>query len=94
MNRLSNECVADESCRRPDHPIGHGETDSVQPFERIKRVNAVGNEYWSSRDFAGVLDYTDYRNFEQVVQKARVACFNSGQRVDDHFVDITEMITI
>jgi len=35
-----------------------------------------------------------YRNFEQVVQKARMACFNSGQRVEDHFVDITEMVAI
>jgi DNA-damage-inducible protein D len=64
------------------------------PFERIKRVNTAGNEYWSSRDFAGVLGYADYRNFEQVIGKARMACFNSGQRVEDHFVDITEMIGI
>ena len=54
----------------------------------------VKGGYWSSRDFAGVLGYTDYRNFEQVVQKARVACFNSGQRGEDHFVDINEMVTI
>ena len=64
------------------------------PFEQIRRVNAAGNEHWSSRDFAKVLGYTDYRNFEQVVEKAKIACFNSGQRVDDHFVDITEMIEI
>ena len=66
----------------------------ISPFERIKRVNDAGVEYWSSRDFAGVLGYTDYRNFEQVVRKARMACFNSGQRVEDHFVDITEMVAI
>jgi len=64
------------------------------PFERIKRVNASSNEHWSSRDFARVLDYTDYRNFEQVVEKAKKACFNSGQRLEDHFVDITDMIEI
>jgi hypothetical protein len=40
------------------------------------------------------LGYTDYRDFEQVVRKARMACFNSGQRVEDHFVDSTEMIAI
>ncbi|MDP2599407.1 MAG: BRO family protein [Deltaproteobacteria bacterium] len=48
----------------------------------------------ASRDFAQALHYTDYRNFEQVVQKARMACFNCGQRIEDHFVDITEMIEI
>lgn len=66
----------------------------VSPFEQIKRINDAGNEFWSSRDFAQILDYADYRNFEQVVNKARTACFNSGQRIDDHFVDVTEMVDL
>lgn len=69
-------------------------SNHISPFERIRRTNETGNEYWSSRDFAQALNYTDYRNFEQVVQKARMACFNGGQRIEDHFVDITEMIEI
>jgi len=66
----------------------------VSPFEQIRRVNASGAEFWSSREFAAVLGYSDYRNFEQVIQKARLACFNSGQKVEDHFVDVTELIEI
>ncbi|MDQ7778825.1 MAG: DNA damage-inducible protein D [Planctomycetota bacterium] len=69
-------------------------TGHDSPFERIRRTNDAGAEYWSSRDFANVLGYSDYRNFEQVVAKGRLACFNSGHRVEDHFVDITEMIEI
>lgn len=69
-------------------------TGSVSPFERIRRTNTAGNEYWSSRDFAQVLGYNDYRNFEQVIQKARTACFTSGHRIEDHFVDVTEMVGI
>jgi DNA-damage-inducible protein D len=69
-------------------------TGNDSPFERIKRINQTGNEYWSSRDFAQILDYSDYRNFEQVIKKAKSACFNSGHRIEDHFVDITEMIEI
>ena len=69
-------------------------THDITPFEQIRRINATGNEFWSSRDFARVLGYTDYRNFEAVIEKARAACFNSGQRVEDHFVDITEMVEI
>ncbi len=64
------------------------------PFERIRRTNAAGAEYWSSRDFAQVLGYSDYRNFEQAMKRAKTACFNSGQRIEDHFVEITEMIEI
>ena len=64
------------------------------PFEAIKRTNEAGIEFWSSRDFAQALDYGDYRNFEGVVEKAKLACFNSGHRIEDHFVDVTEMIEI
>jgi DNA-damage-inducible protein D len=67
---------------------------TTNTFERIKRVNQSGAEFWSSRDFAQVLGYTDYRNFEAVVEKARTACFSSGQRAEDHFVEINEMIEI
>ena len=41
-----------------------------------------------------MLGYADYRNFDQVIGKARLACFNSGQRIEDHFVDVTEMVGI
>jgi DNA-damage-inducible protein D len=66
----------------------------ITPFERSCRENPTGNDFWSSRDFAHILDYADYRNFEGVVERARRACFNSGQRIEDHFVDFTEMIEI
>jgi DNA-damage-inducible protein D len=66
----------------------------VSPFERIKRTNEAGAEFWSSREFAEVLQYSDYRNFEAVIDRAKLACFNSGHRVEDHFVDVTEMVRI
>lgn len=66
----------------------------VSPFERIRRTSEAGGEYWSSRDFATVLEYGDYRNFEGVVEKAKLACFNSGYRIEDHFVDVTDMVPI
>ena len=66
----------------------------ISPFERIKRTSDAGVEYWSSRDFAEVLGYGDYRNFEGVIEKAKLSCFNSGHRIEDHFVDVTEMIEI
>lgn len=69
-------------------------TGNDSPFEQIKRLNNAGGEYWSSRDFSKILGYSDYRNFEQVIKKAKSACFNSGHRIEDHFVDITEMIEI
>jgi hypothetical protein len=69
-------------------------SQAITPFEQIRRTNPAGNEFWSSRDFARVLSYNDYRNFEAVIAKAKTACFNSGQRLEDHFVEITEMVGI
>lgn len=66
----------------------------ITPFESIRRFDPAGSEFWSSRDFAKVLGYADYRNFQSVIESARTACFNSGQRVEDHFVEVTEMIEI
>jgi DNA-damage-inducible protein D len=67
--------------------------DHISPFERIKRTTAAG-EYWSSREFAAVLGYGDYRNFEGVIEKAKLACFNSGHRIEDHFGEVTEMFAL
>ena len=69
-------------------------SNEITPFEQIRRTNEAGNEFWSSRDFARVLNYKDYRHFLAVIEKARSACFNSGQRLEDHFVGIDEMIEI
>jgi len=67
----------------------------TSPFERIRQQTAEGGEYWSARDLAAILGYeTNYRNFKRAIEKARVACVNSGHEVDDHFADARKMVTI
>ena len=67
---------------------------AITLFESIKDTDNNGNEYWSSRKLAKVLEYADYRNFITVIGKAKEACQNSGIPIEDHFVDINEMVTI
>jgi len=69
-------------------------SQEITPFESIRRTNPAGNEFWSSRDFAKVLGYVNYRHFQAVITKAKTACSNSGQRVEDHFVGADQMIEI
>lgn len=63
-------------------------------FETIKRIDGNGKEYWSSRELAKALEYTDYRNFLTAVNKAKVACENSDEVIHSHFVDANEMVQI
>lgn len=63
-------------------------------FEQIRQIDESGNEFWMARQLAKVLDYTDFRNFSAVVAKAKEACTNSGQPVENHLVDFNEMVPI
>jgi DNA-damage-inducible protein D len=70
---------------------------SKQPlsiFEQIKQIDEQGNEYWSARKLSKVLEYTDFRNFLTVIAKAKEACKNSDQVVENHLVELNEMVSI
>ena len=47
-------------------------------FENIKYVRQDGSEYWSARELADVLDYSQWKNFQKVVDRAMIACENSN----------------
>ena len=63
-------------------------------FEGIRHVDEDGNEFWLARPLAKVLDYSEYRHFLPVIERAREACNNSGQVAVDHFEDVLEMVDI
>jgi DNA-damage-inducible protein D len=63
-------------------------------FEQIKEVDKNGNEYWTARKLSEILDYADFRNFITVIGKAKEACSNSGENIENHFVDFNEMVLI
>jgi len=63
-------------------------------FEQIKKTDENGNEFWTARDLSKALEYSEYRNFKPVIEKAKEACKNSGQEITDHFVEFHEMVKI
>jgi DNA-damage-inducible protein D len=67
---------------------------NTTPFETIRQEDEAGNEYWSARDLAKVLGYTEYGKFRNTLAKAQIACLNSDQVVTDHFVDVTDTIEV
>ena len=60
-----------------------------QPIPEQKKVN-----FWFARDLQEPLGYSEWRNFEIVIQKAITSCDNSGYNHNDHFVGINKMVTL
>ena len=63
-------------------------------FERIKHIDENGVEFWYARELQEVLEYSEWRNFKKVLNKAIQACENSQNTTTDHFVEINKMINL
>ena len=58
------------------------------------RHEADGIEYWYARELMTLLDYIQWRNFENVVKKGMLSCKNNGISVEDHFAGVSKMVTL
>ena len=61
-------------------------------FEDIKHIDEVGNEYWEARELQEVLGYSQWRRFNDVIEKAKNACINSNNCALDHFANVGKMV--
>ena len=61
-------------------------------FEEIKHIDENGREYWFARELQTILDYSQWRRFENVIDKAKETCINSNNNVSDHFVNVGKMV--
>ena len=61
-------------------------------FEAIKRLREDGTEYWYARELANALEYVEWRNFNKVLDRAKLACKNSGQEIDNDFVEVNKIV--
>lgn len=67
---------------------------SDQTFEDIKHINEDGQEFWYARELQHVLEYAQWRYMKETVERARLACENSGLNPDDHFAEVRKMVPI
>ena len=57
-------------------------------FESIKHINEYGNEFWYARELQKALEYNQWRRFEEVIERAKNACKNSGNIISEHFANV------
>ncbi|MEO8286512.1 MAG: DNA damage-inducible protein D [Chloroflexota bacterium] len=62
-------------------------------FEQIRMEGEDEGEYWSARDLAKVLGYSKWEKFKNAIERAEIACENSGQPVEEHFLHTTRVST-
>ena len=67
---------------------------SEQTFESIKHINEYGQEFWYARELQAALEYSQWRRFEEAIERAKIACEQSGNPVADHFANVGKMVKL
>ena len=63
-------------------------------FEGIKHIDEEGKEYWLARELQAALGYHQWRSINEMIQRAKSACQESKNNVDDHFAFYRKMVDI
>ena len=65
---------------------------NASPFDQIMQVDELGVEYWLARQLQPLLGYSKWQNFEETVERAKLACQNSGYEIKDHFTKASNLV--
>lgn len=67
---------------------------SEATFENIKHTNEYGQEFWYARELQQALEYSQWRRFEETIERAKTACLQSENSIEDHFANVGKMVSI
>ena len=66
--------------------------EGASPFDQIRLVDADGNEYWLARQLQPLLGYSRWQRFEETIERAKLACQNSGYDIKNHFTNAGNLV--
>ena len=67
------------------------DNSNSKSFEDIKHIDENGVEFWYARELMPILQYSNWQNFEKIIDKAKNSCENSGISVFEHFIDVNKL---
>ena len=67
---------------------------SEATFENIRHTNEYGQEFWYARELQQALEYIQWRRFEETIERAKTACLQSENSIEDHFANVGKMVSI
>lgn len=67
---------------------------NTKVFDSIKHIDRFGNEYWEARELQKVLGYREWRNFNNVIYKAKNICDRANNDVNKHFVEYKKLVKV
>ena len=68
------------------------QAEEYKSFEEIKKIREDGTEYWNARELSEVLQYKKWENFSKVIDRAKLACKNSGRNIEDDFPEVRKIV--
>jgi len=66
----------------------------IERLQVLQRISPNGQPYWMAKEIMGVLDYREWRDFRQVIERAKTSCENAGHFSSNHFVRMPELVEI
>ncbi|MGO8935029.1 MAG: DNA damage-inducible protein D [Terracidiphilus sp.] len=66
----------------------------IERLKSLQKTSRNGYPFWMAKEIMNVLDYREWRDFKQVIERAKASCENSGNFIANHFVLMPEMMEI
>jgi hypothetical protein len=66
--------------------------EGASPFDQIRQVDEFGTEYWLARQLQPLLGYSRWQRFEETIERAKLACQNSGYDIKNHFTNAGNLV--
>jgi DNA-damage-inducible protein D len=92
LERLGEEGAI---ARSNEAPLKDGAIERlIAQFEDAANFDENGIEFWYARDLQNLLGYANWQNFVEVIQRAMESCINSGQPLQNHFTEVSKMVSL